>query len=173
MAFPSNARARTRVRKTDIRAGGVCDRCFFRYNLTDLHWQHDYRGNQLQDLRLRVCSECLDVPQAQLRSPVLPPDPVPVPNPRLPGAVIPIITTLSLLTQDGRNILTESLLLLRVSFQPLPESWWYPPGAMAPTLSPPERGLAVFGDADGPGIAAEDGTVIAADGGYSPLLPEA
>ena len=41
-----------------------------------------WSGSQLQNLRLLVCDTCLDVPQQQLRSIVLPPDPLPVFNPR-------------------------------------------------------------------------------------------
>lgn len=45
----------------------------------DLTWQHDWRGNTIQNIRLLVCRECLDVPQNQLQSIVLSPDPLPVP----------------------------------------------------------------------------------------------
>ena len=64
---------------------GICDRCNFRYLLSDLEWQHDYRGNTLKNLRILVCKvRCLDMPQDQFRPIVVPPDPVPVQNPR-PG----------------------------------------------------------------------------------------
>jgi len=64
------------------RALGVCERCGFLYNLHTLKWQFDWRGTRLQNLRRLVCASCLDVPQQQLRTIVLPPDPVPVMNPR-------------------------------------------------------------------------------------------
>lgn len=43
-----------------------------------LSWQHQWAGPVLQNLRLLVCSRCLDVPQPQLKPRILPPDPTPV-----------------------------------------------------------------------------------------------
>lgn len=63
---------------------GNCDRCNFRYNLNELRWQFDWRGNQLQNLRILVCRTCEDVPQPQLRPIIVGPDPYPVQDPR-PG----------------------------------------------------------------------------------------
>jgi hypothetical protein len=60
----------------------VCDRCSFWYNLDDLTEQFDYRGSKLQNTHFLVCKKCLDVPQEQLRTIILSPDPVPVKNPR-------------------------------------------------------------------------------------------
>jgi hypothetical protein len=37
---------------------------------------------KLQNLRLLVCDRCLDVPQEQLKARILPPDPLPIRNPR-------------------------------------------------------------------------------------------
>ena len=55
------------------------------YSLSDMPFQYDYRGDSLQSLGIRVCSErCLDVPQPQLRPKAVPPDPVPVQFPRPP-----------------------------------------------------------------------------------------
>lgn len=64
---------------------GCCDRCGFRWYHHDLRWQFDWIGNELSNLRLLVCPRCEDVPQPNGRRPVvLPPDPVPVKDPR-PG----------------------------------------------------------------------------------------
>lgn len=52
------------------------------FNLRDFSWQFDYRGQQLQNLKILVCQTCLDQPQEQLRPLALPPDPVPVQNAR-------------------------------------------------------------------------------------------
>jgi hypothetical protein len=47
---------------------GVCDRCYTKRFLVDLIFQWDYRGNSLQNLRIRVCKDrCLDVPADQRR----------------------------------------------------------------------------------------------------------
>lgn len=65
------------------RALGICDRCGFMYNLDELQWQWDWlQGPRLFNLRIQVCRTCLDVPQENGRTIVLPPDPTPVQNPR-------------------------------------------------------------------------------------------
>lgn len=71
-----------RISQTNPQALGVCDRCGALYNLRDLRFQFDWRGALLQNLRILVCGGCYDQPQEQLRTIVLPPDPVPVLNPR-------------------------------------------------------------------------------------------
>lgn len=74
---------RARVDPTNPSAFGVCDRCGLLYNLNDLVWQFEFRGNQLVNLQIRVCTQtCLDKPQEQLRPQILPADPVPRWQPR-------------------------------------------------------------------------------------------
>lgn len=63
---------------------GTCDRCGLRYQLSDLQWQYDYRGQALVNLRLLVCAECLDIPDCYYLPRILGPDPVPIMDPR-PG----------------------------------------------------------------------------------------
>lgn len=65
-------------------AWGICDRCGFRYFRKQLHWQFDWRGNQLQNLRLLVCRPCTDIPNENFRPIIIGPDPVPIKDPR-PG----------------------------------------------------------------------------------------
>lgn len=43
-----------------------------------MQWQ----GANLVNLRLLVCRECRDVPQPQLRTRMIPADPIPILNPR-------------------------------------------------------------------------------------------
>jgi hypothetical protein len=62
---------------------GVCDRCGRLFNLRQLTYQYDWVGTHLQNLQLKVCSQCYDEPQEQLRTIILPPDPLPVYDPRL------------------------------------------------------------------------------------------
>lgn len=65
------------------RATAICDRCGFFYNHDELQWQWDWlQGPRLFNLRILVCRTCLDVPQENGRTIVLPPDPVPILNPR-------------------------------------------------------------------------------------------
>lgn len=82
MGYASKSgRARTTAKSPS--AFGVCDRCSMWYNLKDLQWQMDWRGNSLQNIRLLVCNRCTDVPQEQLRTIRLPADPLPIPNARI------------------------------------------------------------------------------------------
>lgn len=53
----------------------TCMRCGLITNLRKLQNQHDWRGLNIQALYIYVCSDCLDDPQRQLGSIVLPPDP--------------------------------------------------------------------------------------------------
>ena len=81
MGYASIAgRARTNPSKPSAHA--ICDRCGFRYCLTDLKFQFDWRGTSMQNLRILVCERCYDKPQEQLRTIIYPPDPPPVPNAR-------------------------------------------------------------------------------------------
>lgn len=70
------------ISTTNPSAGGMCDRCGTRYSLVDLEWQWEYQGSGLINKRILVCPVCIDEPQPQLLSPRLPPDPLPVANPR-------------------------------------------------------------------------------------------
>ncbi len=63
------------------RALGVCQRCGAMYNHDQLRWQFQYGGMRLINLRILVCQSCYDEPQIQLRTILLPPDPVPIEYP--------------------------------------------------------------------------------------------
>lgn len=65
-------------------AWGICDRCGFRYFRKELHFQFDWRGNSLVNIRLLVCRPCTDVPNENFRPIIVGPDPVPIKDPR-PG----------------------------------------------------------------------------------------
>jgi hypothetical protein len=73
---------RAKVSSTSPRAFAICDRCGFLYNHRDLHWQYDFRGRSLANLRILVCETCEDTPQNQLKPRIIPPDPVPISNAR-------------------------------------------------------------------------------------------
>jgi hypothetical protein len=73
---------RASISRSNPRAQGVCDRCGFRYSHHQLKWQFDWAGARLQNKYILVCSGCLDVPQENIRTIVLPPDPMPITNPR-------------------------------------------------------------------------------------------
>lgn len=86
MAYASR-QGRARVSPSSPQAAGQCDRCGFLYTHSTLSWQYDWRGSTMQNLRLLVCRNCLDEPQAQLRAIVVPADPMPIQNPRVPDYV--------------------------------------------------------------------------------------
>lgn len=73
---------RARVDPSNPSAFGVCDRCYLLYNLVDLRYQYEWRGPRLANTGLRVCWICMDKPCIFLRPVTLPPDPVPVIDPR-------------------------------------------------------------------------------------------
>lgn len=82
MSYASIA-GRAKVDPKNPSAFGVCDRCGIWYNLKDLVWQYAWRGNDLVNIKLRVCTlTCLDVPFQNDRPLYLPPDPPPVEQPR-------------------------------------------------------------------------------------------
>ena len=123
MAYASRSgRASTSTRTP--RAFAVCDRCGIWYNHDQLSWQFDWAGASLINKRILVCRPCTDVPQNQLRSIVLPADPVPIKNPRVelyvadetgyttttqpsitsPTTGIPIPQGVPVVTQDGKYV---------------------------------------------------------------------
>lgn len=66
-------------------AFAVCDRCGFWRNRSDLVWQLQWGGTQLFSQQILVCADrCYDTPNEQLRTIILPPDPPPVENARVP-----------------------------------------------------------------------------------------
>ena len=70
--------ARTNPRSP--RGWSTCQRCGFIYNLEKLQDQSEWRGLLLMSINLQVCPPCLDRPQRQLGTIVLPPDPPPLWN---------------------------------------------------------------------------------------------
>lgn len=78
----SRPHGRFRVDAASPEAKAVCDRCGFIVQLSDLNWQYQFVGPRLMNLRLYVCDQCLDKPQPNLRTIILPPDPTAVNNPR-------------------------------------------------------------------------------------------
>lgn len=82
MSLPQTRRFRTNP--TNPEAAGICERCGFMYSLADLVFQYEWTGATLTNLGKRVCVRCLDEPQQQNRPKFVPPDPVPVNQPRSP-----------------------------------------------------------------------------------------
>jgi hypothetical protein len=71
---------------------GMCDYTQFVHERKDLVRQMEYRGDDLVWTGLYVGRQYLDVPNDQLRPPIVAPDPVPVPEPRVQqgsGVILP------------------------------------------------------------------------------------
>src|SRR5258707_467090 len=79
---------RARISRSNPEAQAVCDRCGFRYTHKTLLWQFEWSGARLQNRRILVCPTCLDTPQENIRTIVLPPDPRPIANPRPENFVV-------------------------------------------------------------------------------------
>lgn len=62
---------------------GICDRTGFVHNRKDLVKQMEWRGDSLVWTGFLVGRDFVDVPNEQSRPPILPPDPVPVIDPRV------------------------------------------------------------------------------------------
>lgn len=81
MGYASRS-GRARTSSRNPQAFAVCDRCSLWYNHVNLKWQYDWAGASLINKRILVCDTCYDEPQQQLRSIIIPADPVPIVNPR-------------------------------------------------------------------------------------------
>lgn len=67
----------------DKGARAQCDRCGFYFHHRDLKKQMEWRGDALVWTGWLVDKKCLDVPDEHKRPIRLPPDPVPIKDPRL------------------------------------------------------------------------------------------
>lgn len=85
----------------------------------------------LQNLRILVCRTCLDRPQIQLKTIILPPDPLPVLNPR--PELYDVVEPSNMTTLDGTWFVTtggvEIVMMSKVTPSPDPNN---------PVLFPPD-----------------------------------
>lgn len=84
MAYASR-QGRARISSRTPQAAGQCDRCGFLYTHSTLRFQMDWAGASLINKRILVCHSCYDTPQPQLRAIIIPADPMPIQNPRVPN----------------------------------------------------------------------------------------
>lgn len=92
---------RARTDPTSPRAWGSSDRDGFVNNHENLRFQFDWAGSSLVNKRILVAECELDVPQRQLGTIILPPDPTPIMNARPEGYFIDEQT--HRVTQDGQQ----------------------------------------------------------------------
>jgi hypothetical protein len=97
------------VNQQNPEAFAQCDRCGFWWNRSQLLWQMQWSGTHLYNLGILVCPTCIDVPQEQLRTIILPPDPPPVINARPPNFTFeetgPVQSTMAVTTATGSTLL--------------------------------------------------------------------
>lgn len=115
MAWHPSGRARVSASRPQALA--ICQRCQFTYNLVDLRPVVQWAGVKLQSYDILVCRSCWDVPQENIRVIIIPPDPVPVLNPRperyttlVPSFIATESTTFAgddITTEDGRGLIHE------------------------------------------------------------------
>lgn len=107
---------RATINPNDPNALGICDRCSFLFNLRTLRWQMEWCGTTMQNLHLRVCSQCWDVPQEQLRTIILPADPPSVRDPRTEPFFIDQVNELTLSKIIGKPymLLAESTMFCEI-----------------------------------------------------------
>jgi hypothetical protein len=91
-------RGRAKVSISNPRSFGSCDRCSFWYQRDELRWQFEWNARTLYNTRLLVCDICYDKPFEHFQAIVVPPDPVPIMNPR---------PDLYQFAQDGRTNLMD------------------------------------------------------------------
>lgn len=108
-------RARVSARRPESLAR--CDRCSFVWNLRDLRFQSYYQGPTLQNTNVLVCPDCLDIPNEQTRTTIIPPDPVPLLNPRpenyaqeIPTFFVSEVDEDTFISEDGLKFVTEDTL---------------------------------------------------------------
>lgn len=91
--------------QTRPEAWGQCDRCNRTYLHKNLTFQKKWQGIQLANLFVLVCWECYDKPQENIRTLIIPPDPIPIMNarPEQYSAEVPSF----LMTEDRSGLLTE------------------------------------------------------------------
>lgn len=113
MSGPWHPTGRARVSSRKPEAQGICDDCGFAYSLRDLRWKAQWQGMQLQRIPYLVCRQCWDVPQENLRTIILPPDPLPVLNPRPENydfevpSYISEVGGINFVTTSGTNLVTS------------------------------------------------------------------
>lgn len=125
MSGPWHPTGRARVSMRSPEAQAVCDRCYLNYSLRDLTWQFQWSGVKLQNLQLLVCKTCLDKPQPQLRTIVIPADPLPVLNPRPERYAVTVPNFIATQPPEflGNDLTTEAgdPLIWEIEDTPLPD----------------------------------------------------
>lgn len=126
MSGPFHPTGHARVSQRRPQAIGVCQRCGFWYQRSELVPQFEWQGVKLQNLDLYVCTRtCLDRPQPQLKTIVIPADPLPVyrPFPESYSTTVPNFIATESAVFAGSDIADEigDDLIWEIGDTPLPD----------------------------------------------------
>ena len=130
MSGPWHPTGHAKVSTRNPRAQAVCDRCGFNYQHNQLVWDVQWAGQKLQNLRQLVCRKCKDIPQTQLKTIIIPPDPLPILNARPENYGAEVTSFIS--KETGQALLTESGVALIDEIQDVPV-----PDPNNPAIYPP------------------------------------
>lgn len=128
MSGPWHPTGRARVNARRPQALAICDDCGFTYNRVDLRPKQQWKGVKLQTFNILVCRRCWDVPQIQLRTLILPPDPVPILNPRPENYTAIVPSYMSTATGNHLTTLSGVKLTMMIRVTPTPAPPGYLPG---------------------------------------------
>jgi hypothetical protein len=96
-----------------------------------MKFQFQWQGFSLVNLRLLVCDRCLDVPQPQLRTIIIPPDPLPIYNPRPEQYSEEVPSYMGTLTGQRMTTLSGVYMTMMIEVTPTPDP-------NQPYLAPPD-----------------------------------
>lgn len=96
---------RAEVDPTAPRAWGTSDRNGMIGQHNRMQWQYDWAGFELINQRILVHEDELDVPQRQLGSIIIPPDPLPIPNARPEQYAMDEEPVSTITTEDGKYLI--------------------------------------------------------------------
>jgi len=117
---------RASVDPSNPRAFAVCDRCGCWYNLADLVPELQYNGTGIYNTGFLVCTRtCQDITNPQQLSPIIPPDPMPVLNPRVEPYFLDEVDQLS---SDGRTVIVSDDANTSIVTNQPSENFTLPPG---------------------------------------------
>lgn len=102
-------------------AWGQCDRCDQTWLHRQLRWDRQWQGTTLQSRGFLVCPRCWDVPQRQLKTLILPPDPVPIMNARPEHYATEVPSFMSTIAGNNLTTMNGTNLTMMIDVTPLPD----------------------------------------------------
>lgn len=119
MAWRFHSRAWASITRPE--AWGQCDRCNQTWLHRQLRFQKKWQGINLANLFILVCPVCYDKPQENIRTLIIPLDPVPIVNARRENYDMEVPSYM--MTETRQAILTEagSAIIWEITDTPIPD----------------------------------------------------